>query len=130
LSVVLNSRGFAVDTAANGDEALNRARSLRPDAVVLEVRLRGFDGFELLRRLRARGIDAPGLFLYGRTTLPDRLTGLAAGADDYITKPFSPEEVTARLQAVLRRSHHGGAARRPRLHLRRRHGRRGLSRGL
>jgi two-component system OmpR family response regulator len=106
LTVILKSQGFVVDTAASGPLALNRARKLRPDAVILEVALGGFDGFELLRRLRAYGIDAPGLFLTSRITLQDKLIGLAVGGDDYITKPFSPEEVLARLQAILRRSQH------------------------
>jgi two-component system OmpR family response regulator len=84
---------------------------VRPDAVILEVALPGMDGFQLLGRLRARGIHAPGLFLSIRASLQDKLTGLAVGGDDYITKPFDAEEVLARLSAVLRRSCHGAETR-------------------
>jgi two-component system, OmpR family, response regulator len=111
LSVGLRLRGFAVHTAADGPTALRCARRVRPDAVILEVALPGMDGFELLGRLRAHGVHAPGLFLSIRASLQDRLTGLAVGGDDYITKPFNVEEVLARLCAVLRRSCHGAEAR-------------------
>ncbi|MCW2517995.1 MAG: DNA-binding response regulator [Mycobacterium sp.] len=104
LAVTLMSCGFAVHTANDGPAALARARELRPAAVILEVTLPSMDGFEVLRQLRTLGVDAPGLFVSNRTALHDKLTGLNAGGDDYITKPFSPEEVLARLRAILRRT--------------------------
>jgi two-component system OmpR family response regulator len=109
LAVILKSHGYAVDTAASGPLGLYRARKIRPDAVILEVALLGFDGFDLLRRLRTHGIAAPGIFLTSRIELQDKLTGLALGGDDYITKPFSADEVLARLQAILRRYQHDGS---------------------
>lgn len=103
LSVSLRFQGFEVATAADGPEALDRARSFRPDAIILDVMLPTMDGFGVLRRLRADGIDAPVLYLTARDGLDDTLTGLTIGADDYVTKPFSLEEVVARLRIVLRR---------------------------
>ncbi|MDP9165015.1 MAG: response regulator transcription factor [Actinomycetota bacterium] len=104
LADVLRSRGFTVHGAADGLEGLRRAREIRPDAVILEVELPGVDDFELLPQLRAHGVRAPCIFLSGRTTLPDRLSGLSVGGEDYVTKPFSPDEVVARLGAILRRT--------------------------
>ena len=109
LSTSLRFQGFEVATAVTGAAALDRAREVRPDAVILDVVLPGLDGFGVLRRLRADGIDAPVLFLTARDGLQDRITGLTLGGDDYITKPFSLEEVIARLGGMLRRGH-GGAA--------------------
>src|SRR6478736_5372366 len=109
LSVSLKFQGFEVHTASNGPAALDKAREVRPDAVILDVVLPGLDGFGVLRRLRADGIDAPVLFLTARDGLQDRITGLTLGGDDYVTKPFSLEEVIARLGGMLRRGH-GGAA--------------------
>jgi two-component system OmpR family response regulator len=108
LSTSLKFQGFEVHTAADGAAALDRARAIRPDAVILDVVLPGMDGFGVLRRLRADGIDAPVLFLTARDTLQDKITGLTLGGDDYVTKPFSIEEVVARLGAVLRRTGIGG----------------------
>ena len=82
---------------------------MRPDAVILEVTLPGMEDFELLGRLRARGVDAPGLLLTTRAVLQDRLTGLTVGGDDYVSKPFSADEVVARLRAILRRARHDSA---------------------
>ena len=103
LSVSLKFQGFEVHTASNGPAALDKAREVRPDAVILDVMMPGMDGFGVLRRLRADGIDAPALFLTARDTLQDKITGLTLGGDDYVTKPFSLAEVIARIEAVLRR---------------------------
>jgi two-component system OmpR family response regulator len=104
LSTSLKFQGFEVDTATNGPTALDRASKVRLDAVVLDVTLPGIDGFDVLRRLRADRIGMPVLFLTARDSLQDRITGLSLGADDYISKPFSLEEVVARLRAILRRT--------------------------
>lgn len=107
LSVSLKFQGFEVYTATNGAQALDRARETRPDAVILDVRMPGMDGFGVLRRLRADGIDAPALFLTARDSLQDKIAGLTLGGDDYVTKPFSLEEVVARLRVILRRAGKG-----------------------
>jgi len=107
LAVSLRFQGFEVYTATNGPAALDLARSIRPDAVILDVMMPGMDGFGVLRRLRADGIDAPALFLTARDSLQDKITGLTLGGDDYVTKPFSLEEVVARLRVILRRSGKG-----------------------
>jgi two-component system OmpR family response regulator len=104
LAVSLKFQGFEVHTATSGPAALDRARELRPDAVILDVMMPGMDGFGVLRRLRADGIDAPALFLTARDSLQDKVTGLSLGGDDYVTKPFSLEEVVARLRVILRRA--------------------------
>ena len=104
LSVSLKFQGFEVYTASNGPAALDRAREVHPDAVILDVMMPGMDGFGVLRRLRADGIDAPALFLTARDSLQDKIAGLTLGGDDYVTKPFSLEEVVARLRALLRRA--------------------------
>jgi two-component system OmpR family response regulator len=107
LSVSLKFQNFDVATAANGPAAIDKARSFRPDALVLDVMMPGMDGFGLLRRLRADGVDAPALFLTARDSMEDKITGLTIGGDDYVTKPFSLEEVVARLRVILRRSGFG-----------------------
>ena len=112
LSVSLKFQGFEVHTATNGPAALDKAREVRPDAIILDVMMPGMDGFGLLRRLRADGIEAPALFLTARDSLQDKIAGLTLGGDDYVTKPFSLEEVVARLRVVLRRS--GGGVQEPR----------------
>ncbi|RMI28235.1 response regulator transcription factor [Nocardia stercoris] len=106
LSVSLRYQGFEVATAANGAEGLDKAKAFRPDALIVDVMMPGMDGFGLLRRLRADGIEAPVLFLTARDEVDDKITGLTLGADDYVTKPFSLEEVVARLRVILRRSGH------------------------
>ncbi|WP_280217357.1 response regulator transcription factor [Nocardia neocaledoniensis] len=111
LAVSLRYQGFEVATAADGAEGLDKARSFRPQALIVDVMMPGMDGFGLLRRLRADGIDAPVLFLTARDEVEDKITGLTLGADDYVTKPFSLEEVVARLRVILRRS--GQAAEAP-----------------
>jgi len=104
LSVSLTFVGFAVTTAATGREALEKVRTDRPDLVVLDIMLPGMDGFEVVRHLRATGADVPVLFLTAKEETADRITGLTVGGDDYVTKPFSLEEVIARIRAILRRS--------------------------
>lgn len=110
LSVSLRFQGFEVHTAGSGPAALDRARELRPDAVILDVMMPGMDGFGVLRRMRADGIDAPALFLTARDRLEDKIAGLTLGGDDYVTKPFSLEEVVARLRVILRRAGRGAGA--------------------
>jgi two-component system, OmpR family, response regulator len=107
LSVSLKFQGFEVHTAKNGPAALDLAREVKPDAVILDVMMPGMDGFGVLRRLRADGIDAPALFLTARDSLQDKIAGLTLGGDDYVTKPFSLEEVVARLRVILRRTGKG-----------------------
>ncbi|MFZ5869936.1 MAG: response regulator transcription factor [Actinomycetota bacterium] len=108
LSTALRFAGFEVHTAADGREALTQAESTRPDLVVLDVMLPDLDGFAVTRRLRDRGRDVPVLFLTAKDDVTDRVTGLTVGGDDYVTKPFSLEEVVARIRAILRRT--GAAA--------------------
>src|ERR1700688_1074522 len=107
LSVSLKFQAFEVHTASSGPAALDRAREVKPDAVILDVMMPGMDGFGVLRRLRADGIDAPALFLTARDSLQDKIAGLTLGGDDYVTKPFSLEEVVARLRVILRRTGRG-----------------------
>jgi len=110
LSVALRFHGFEVATATNGLEAVTTARSFRPDLVVLDVMMPELDGFEVVRRLRGEGTRVPVLFLTAKDGTEDKVQGLTLGGDDYVTKPFSLEEVVARIRAVLRR---GGAAAQP-----------------
>ncbi len=95
--------GHLVDTAADGDRAFELARTTRPDLLVLDVMLPGRSGFDVLRQLRAEGIDCAVVMLTARDELIDRVAGLEMGADDYVTKPFEPRELVARIGAVLRR---------------------------
>ncbi|MFT4200959.1 response regulator transcription factor [Gordonia sp. (in: high G+C Gram-positive bacteria)] len=104
LSVSLKFQGYEVLTAANGPEAIDICRTTRPDLLVLDVMMPGMDGFGLLKRLRDDGIEAPALFLSARDSVADKVNGLTIGGDDYVTKPFSLEEVVARLEVMLRRS--------------------------
>ncbi|MBB3115412.1 response regulator transcription factor [Corynebacterium bovis] len=103
IKVSLKFQGFEVETADNGDDAVALARSFRPDAFILDVMMPGMDGFTLLSRLRAEGHEAPALFLTAKDGVEDRIHGLTIGADDYVTKPFSLEEVITRLRVILRR---------------------------
>jgi two-component system OmpR family response regulator len=105
----LAEEGHAADVATRGEDALWMSRATSYDAVVLDVMLPGIDGFETCRRLRAEGIWAPVLMLTARGTVEDRVSGLDAGADDYLAKPFSFAELLARLRALRRR----GAPERP-----------------
>jgi two-component system OmpR family response regulator len=104
LSMALRYEGWQVQTAGNGQSAVRAARQFRPDAVVLDLMLPDIDGMEVLRRLRGVGDDVPVLFLTARDAVEDRVAGLTAGGDDYVTKPFSLEEVVARLRALIRRT--------------------------
>jgi two-component system OmpR family response regulator len=104
LSMALRYEGWEVRTAGDGGGAVRAARDFRPDAVVLDVMLPDFDGLEVLRRLRAEQTEVPVLFLTARDAVEDRIAGLTAGGDDYVTKPFSLEEVVARLRGLLRRA--------------------------
>ncbi|WP_275957376.1 response regulator transcription factor [Pseudonocardia abyssalis] len=104
LSMALRYEGWEVRTAADGSSAVRGAREFRPDAVVLDVMLPDFDGLEVLRRMRADTPEVPVLFLTARDAVEDRVAGLTAGGDDYVTKPFSIEELVARLRGLLRRS--------------------------
>ena len=104
LSLALRYEGWEIRTAGDGAGALKTAREFRPDAVVLDVMLPDVDGLELLRRLRADTPDIPILFLTARDAVEDRIAGLTAGGDDYVSKPFSLEEVVARLRGLIRRT--------------------------
>ena len=104
LSMALRYEGCEVRTVADGLSAVRVARELRPDAVVLDVMLPDFDGLEVLRRLRGDANDVPVLFLTARDAVEDRIAGITAGGDDYVTKPFSLEEVVARLRGLIRRT--------------------------
>jgi two-component system OmpR family response regulator len=103
LSATLRMVGFEVLTAENGAGALRSAGEFEPDLVVLDVMLPDLDGFEVARRLRAAGRAVPVLFLTARDAVEDRISGLTVGGDDYVTKPFSLEEVVLRIKAILRR---------------------------
>src|SRR5215213_9637272 len=105
----LRGDGLVVDVAGDGEQALLLARATNFDAVVLDVMLPGADGFDVCRGLRAAGVWAPVIMLTARDAVEDRVRGLDAGADDYLTKPFSLAELLARLRALARR----GAVERP-----------------
>jgi len=113
LSGSLRFAGFDVVTAVSGAEALRAVTASRPDLVLLDVMLPDGDGFEVVRRMRSSGPDVPVIFVTARDGVHERVAGLALGADDYVTKPFSLDEVLERIRAVLRRT--GRAAARPRL---------------
>jgi two-component system OmpR family response regulator len=104
LSMALRLEGWEILVAHTGIQAVTTARGQTPDAVVLDMMLPDFDGLEVLRKIRAHSPDIPVLFLTARDAVEDRVTGLTAGGDDYVTKPFSLEEVVARLRALLRRT--------------------------
>ncbi len=104
LSAAWRGMGYAVDVAETGQEAITLAGTRQPDIVVLDVSLPDFDGFEVLRRLRLAGNKVPVIFLTARGDTDDRVRGLIEGADDYLAKPFSLEELSARVVACLRRA--------------------------
>src|SRR5690606_2581906 len=106
----LRFAGFDVTTATSGSDAVSAAREHRPDLVVLDIMLPDFDGFEVLRRIRESGERTPVVFLTARDATDDKIRGLTLGGDDYVTKPFSLEELTARIRAVLRRTNPTGQA--------------------
>ncbi len=103
-SSALRIAGFATTTSGSGLDALACIERQRPDLVVLDVGLPGVDGFELCRRLRASGDQTPVVFLTARDADEDKISGFTKGGDDYLTKPFSLEELVARVRAVLRRT--------------------------
>ena len=103
ISTSLRFVGFDVRTAATGSEALTVAEEFKPQAVVLDVMLPDLDGFEVCRQLRSEGLNIGVLFLTAKDGMEDKVAGLTIGGDDYMTKPFSLEELVARLRALLRR---------------------------
>ncbi len=104
LASVLRYEGWDVRTAGDGGAAVRTAREFKPDAVILDIMLPDFDGLEVLRRLRAANPRVCVLFLTARDAVEDRVAGITAGGDDYVSKPFSLEEVLARLRGLLRRA--------------------------
>ena len=104
LAASLRYAGFQVVTAAAGNEAVEKAVRHRPDLIVLDIMLPDMDGFDVVRRLRSGGAHTPVVFLTARDATEDKIRGLTLGGDDYVTKPFSLEEVIARIRAVLRRT--------------------------
>jgi two-component system, OmpR family, response regulator len=104
VSMALRYHGFGVETAGSGREALDRVRRWRPHVMVLDVMLPDMEGFEVARRLAAEHAEVPILFLSARDATADRVRGLTTGGDDYVTKPFSLEELIARLRNILRRT--------------------------
>ncbi|MAP62929.1 MAG: DNA-binding response regulator [Microbacterium sp.] len=104
LSMALRMEGWDVRTAASGLQALQETREFAPDALVLDIMMPDLDGMAVLQRLRQSGNDVPVLFLTAKDAVGDRVAGLTAGGDDYVTKPFSLEEVVARLRGLMRRA--------------------------
>ena len=104
LSMALRYEGWSVKLAADGQRALSVIREFTPDVIVLDMMLPDINGLEVLSRLRADGNQVPILFLTAKDSLEDRIAGLTAGGDDYVTKPFSLEELVARLRGLIRRS--------------------------
>ena len=104
LQMAFKLEGWEVRTAPDGLTAVKVAREFRPDAAVLDIMLPDFDGLKLMQRIRADGNTTPVLFLTAKDALEDRIAGLTAGGDDYVTKPFSLEEVVARVRGLIRRS--------------------------
>jgi two-component system, OmpR family, response regulator len=108
VATALRYEGFDVASAGNGREALTQVETFRPELIVLDVMLPDVDGFEVQRRLVDRGRRVPVLFLTARDATEDKIRGLTIGGDDYVTKPFSLEELIARIRAVLRRAQRTG----------------------
>ncbi|GGC98652.1 DNA-binding response regulator [Tersicoccus solisilvae] len=104
VSIGLRMVGWNVETVHDGENAVTRARAFRPDVLVLDWMLPGFDGVEALQRIRQFAPDVPALFLTAKDDVEDRIQGLTAGGDDYVTKPFSMEEVMIRLHRLVQRS--------------------------
>ena len=103
LSAGLRYSGFVVEVAAGGRQAVTVARTFRPDVILLDVMMPDVDGFDVVRRMRGEGNKTPVIFLTAKDAIADRVRGLSLGADDYVVKPFSLDEVVARIHAVLRR---------------------------
>jgi two-component system OmpR family response regulator len=114
ISMALRFEGFEVESAANGADAIAAVAARKPAVIVLDVMLPDIDGFEVARRLAGARTGVPILFLTARDATEDIVHGLTVGGDDYMTKPFSLEELVARIRTVLRRSGHG-VERSPRL---------------
>ncbi|MFZ4893730.1 response regulator transcription factor [Plantibacter sp. Mn2098] len=106
VTLALGYEGWVIDVARTGRDALAHYRAERPDVVVLDIMLPDIDGLDVLRQLRQYGHTTPTLFLTARDSVDDRIIGLTAGGDDYMTKPFSLEELVARLRGLLRRAAH------------------------
>lgn len=104
LRMALRAEGWTTKLADNGADALKIARDFEPDVIVLDIMMPGIDGLEVLQRLRGQGDETPVLFLTAKDGVDDRIAGLTAGGDDYVTKPFSLEEVVARLRGLVRRN--------------------------
>jgi len=104
LQMALRYEGWEIRTAGDGRTAIQTAREFKPDVIVLDIMLPDIDGLTVLSRLRADGHEIPVLFLTAKDSLDDRIAGLTAGGDDYVTKPFSLEELVARLRGLIRRS--------------------------
>ena len=109
LEAYLKPEGYEVFTASDGPSGLKSAQAFKPDLIILDIMLPGMDGIELLTRLR-RESEAYVILLTARTEETDRIVGLTVGADDYVTKPFSPRELTARVKAAFRRIQRGAAS--------------------
>ena len=105
VTMALRYEGWEVRSAGDGNTAVRTAREFRPDVVVLDIMLPDIDGLEVLRRMRTEAPNLPVLFLTAKDAVEDRIAGLTAGGDDYVTKPFSLEEVVLRLRGLLRRMH-------------------------
>ena len=104
LAKTLKAEGYSVDSCFDGVEALDYLKGAEYDAVVLDVMMPRMDGFSVLAQMRADGNETPVLFLTAKDSVPDRVHGLDAGADDYLPKPFDPDELLSRVRAILRRS--------------------------
>jgi two-component system OmpR family response regulator len=104
ISMALRYQGFEVSSAATGGEALTAVRAFRPHLMVLDVMLPDMEGFDVAARLGAQRADVPIIFLTARDSTEDKIRGLTTGGDDYVTKPFSLEELVARIRTILRRS--------------------------
>jgi two-component system OmpR family response regulator len=104
VSMALRYEKFDVRIAASGQAAVSQAKDFHPDIIVLDIMLPDFDGLEVMRRIRADNADVPVLFLTAKDSVVDRVVGLTAGGDDYVTKPFSVEELVARIRGIVRRS--------------------------
>jgi two-component system response regulator ResD len=108
VSLYLRRAGYQVEAALDGDETLRKVRDVQPDLLVLDIMMPGPDGIQICRSLRRRS-GLPIILLTARTSDIDKIAGLRIGADDYVTKPFNPDELVARVEAVLRRAHSGPA---------------------
>jgi two-component system OmpR family response regulator len=104
VSIALKYEKFEVRTASSGRDAVAAAREFDPDVIVLDIMLPDFDGIEVMKRIRGEQKDIPVLFLTAKDDVKDRIAGLTAGGDDYVTKPFSIEELVARIRGIVRRT--------------------------